>query len=179
MLEVSSTQRLDDTDFQILRMLQEDARTSYRKIAETLGVAVGTAYNRIKRMEDEGILRAYTVVVDPTKLGYGLTAVILIQAEGQHLVEVEKEAAQLDDVICVYDITGDFDIAVVARFRDRFTLNNFIKSMLKSPYVKRTVTNVVLNVVKEDFRVNVRELQPIEEFYKDNRGPRGTNPKLP
>jgi len=172
MLEVSSTQRLDATDFQILRMLQEDARMSYRKIAEALGIAVGTAYNRIKRLEDEGILRAYTVMVDPTKLGYGLTAVILIQAEGQHLVEVEKEAAQLDDVICVYDITGDFDIAVVARFRDRFTLNNFIKAMLKSPYVKRTVTNVVLNVVKEDFRVNVKELQPIEEINRDNLSPR-------
>lgn len=155
MLEINLTPKLDDTDFEILRMLQEDARTSYRKIAEALGIAVGTAYNRIKRLEDEGILKAYTVMVDPTKVGYGLTAVILIQAEGQHLVEVEKEAAQLDEVICVYDITGDYDIAVVARFKDRFTLNNFIKSMLKSPHVKRTVTNVVLNVVKEDFRVNV------------------------
>jgi DNA-binding Lrp family transcriptional regulator len=149
-------------------MLQEDARTSYRKIAEALGIAVGTAYNRIKRLEDEEILRAYTVMVDSTKLGYGLTAVILIQAEGQHLVEVEKEIAQLDDVICVYDITGDFDIAVVARFRDRFALNNLIKSMLKSSYVKRTVTNVVLNVVKEDFRVSVRGLQSIEESHKNN-----------
>ncbi|MEM2936611.1 MAG: Lrp/AsnC family transcriptional regulator [Candidatus Bathyarchaeia archaeon] len=172
MVEVNSTQKLDDIDFQILRMLQEDARTSYRKVAEAMGIAVGTAYNRIKRLEDEGILRAYTVMVDPAKLGYGLTAVILIQAEGQHLVEVEKEAAQLDEVICVYDITGDFDIAVVARFRDRFTLNNFIKSMLKSPYVKRTVTNVVLNVVKEDFRVNVKGLQPTEEAHRDNLGPR-------
>jgi len=46
---------------------------------------------------------------------------------------------------------------VIARFRDRTSLNAFIKSLLTIPYVKRTVTNVVLNVVKEDFRVNVMQ----------------------
>jgi DNA-binding Lrp family transcriptional regulator len=68
---------------------------------------------------------------------------------------VEKELAKLDEVICIYDITGDYDIAVVARFKNRSTLNSFIKSTLKMPHVNRTVTNVVLNVVKEDFRVKV------------------------
>jgi len=61
----------------------------------------------------------------------------------------------MSNVISVYDITGDFDIAVVARFKDRFGLNAFIKNLLTMPYVKRTVTNVVLNVVKEDFRIKI------------------------
>lgn len=155
MLEVSSTQKLDDIDFQILRILQEDSRTSYRKIADALGIAVGTVYNRIKRLEDEGVFKAYTVMVNPTKIGYDLTAVILIQAEGTNLTEVEKEIAQSDHVICVYDITGDFDIAVIARFKNRSMLNDFIKGLLKTPHVTRTVTNVTLNVVKEDFRIKV------------------------
>ena len=155
MLEVNSTQRLDSIDIQILRMLQEDSRTSYRKIAEALGIAVGTVYNRIKRLEDEGIFKAYTVIVDPTKISYDLTAVILVQAGGPHLAEVEKEIAQSDSTICVYDITGDFDIAVIARFKNRAMLNSFIKEILKMPHVTRTVTNVTLNVVKEDFRIKV------------------------
>jgi len=154
-LEVNSTQRLDSIDIQILRMLQEDSRTSYRKIAEALGIAVGTVYNRIKRLEDEGIFKAYTVIVDPTKISYDLTAVILVQAGGPHLAEVEKEIAQSDSTICVYDITGDFDIAVIARFKNRAMLNSFIKEILKMPHVTRTVTNVTLNVVKEDFRIKV------------------------
>ena len=154
-LEVSSTQKLDEIDFQILRILQEDSRTSYRKIANDLGIAVGTAYNRIKRLEDEGVFKAYTVMVDPTKIGYELTVVIFIQAEGPHLAEVEKKIAQSDYVICIYDITGDFDIAVIARFKNRSMLNNFIKGILKMTHVTRTVTNVTLNVVKEDFRIKV------------------------
>jgi DNA-binding Lrp family transcriptional regulator len=109
----------------------------------------------VKNLEDSGILKGYTIMVDSAKLGYGLTALILIEAEGRFLPEVEKELAKLDEVICIYDITGDYDIAVVARFKDRKTLNNFIKSTLKMPHVSRTVTNVVLNVVKEDFRVRV------------------------
>lgn len=148
-------EKIDDVDFQIINLLQEDSRRSFNKIATKLGIAVGTAYNRVKGLEDKGILKGYTIMVDPVKLGYSLTAIILIQAEGQHLLEVEEKIAKLDNVICVYDITGDFDAAVVARFRDRSTLNNFIKNLLTTPYVRRSVTNVVLNVVKEDFRVKI------------------------
>ncbi len=155
MLRADSTQKFDDLDLQIIRMLQEDSRKSYGKIADALNIAAGTAYNRVRRLEEEGILKGCTVIVDPVKLGYGLTGVILIQAEGQYLLEVEKELAQLDDVICVYDITGDFDIAVIARFRSRSSLNKFIKGVLRIPHVTRTVTSVALDVVKEDFRVKV------------------------
>ena len=146
---------MDDIDRKIIRLLQEDARKSFNKIADSLGIAVGTAYNRVKNLEDRGILKGYTIMLDSVKLGYGLTALILIEAEGRYLPEVEKELAQLDEVISIYDITGDYDIAVVARFKNRNALNNFIKSTLKLPHVTRTVTNVVLNVVKEDLRVKV------------------------
>jgi DNA-binding Lrp family transcriptional regulator len=151
----NTSQNVDETDRNIIRLLQEDSRKSFNKIAESLGIAVGTAYNRVKNLEDRGILKGYTVILDPTKLGYGLTALILIQADGRYLPEVEKELAKLDEVISIYDITGDYDVAVVARFRNRATLNNFIKSTLKMPHVSKTVTNVVLNVVKEDFKVKV------------------------
>jgi len=154
-LNYDSSPKVDDIDRNIIRLLQEDSRKSFNKIAESLGIAVGTAYNRVKNLEDKGILKGYTVILDPTKLGYGLTALILIQADGRYLPEVEKEIAKLDEVISIYDITGDYDIAVVARFKNRAMLNNFIKSTLKMPHVSKTVTNVVLNVVKEDFRVKI------------------------
>ena len=146
---------MDDVDRNIIRLLQEDARKSFNKIADSLGIAVGTAYNRVKNMEDSGILKGYTVMLDSGKLGYSLTVLILIQADGRYLPEVEKDLAKLDEVISIYDVTGDYDIAVIARFKDRASLNNFIKSTLKMQHVTKTVTNVVLNVVKEDFRVKV------------------------
>ena len=155
MSDVSSTQKLDDIDLQILRILQEDSRTSYRKIANAIGIAVGTVYNRIKRLEDERVFKAYTVMIDPVKIGYDLTAFILIQAEGPYLKEVEKKIAQSNFVLCIYDITGDFDIAIIARFKDTSMLDSFIKGILRMPHITRTVTSVTLNVVKEDFRVKI------------------------
>ncbi|HSQ53105.1 MAG TPA: Lrp/AsnC family transcriptional regulator [Acidobacteriota bacterium] len=154
-LNYESPHKVDEIDQKIIRLLQEDARKSFNKIADSLGIAVGTAYNRVKNLEDKGILKGYTIMLDSAKLGYTLTAVILIEAEGRFLPDVEKALAKLDEVICIYDITGDYDVAVVARFKDRTALNSFIKSALKMPHVSRTVTNVVLNVVKEDFRVKV------------------------
>jgi len=151
----SPSNELDELDIQIIGLLQEDSRISFNKIASKLGISVGTAYNRVKSLEERGILKGYTVIVDPAKVGYGTIAIILIQAEGAHLVDVENEVAKMDNVVAVYDITGDFDIAVIARFRDRFGLNSFVKRLLSMPYVRRTVTNVVLNVVKEDFRVKI------------------------
>jgi len=150
-----SRSEIDDLDLQIIKLLQEDSRISYNKMASKLGASVGTIYNRVKSLEEKGILKGYTAIIDPVKLGYGTIAIILVQAEGAHLVEVENEIAKIDNVVAVYDITGDFDIAVIARFRDRFELNSLVKKLLSMSYVKRTVTNVVLNVVKEDFRIKI------------------------
>jgi DNA-binding Lrp family transcriptional regulator len=144
---------LDEVDLKIINLLQEDSRLSFRKIAQKLGIASGTAYNRIKKMEDNGILINYTITLDPSKVGYDLTALILIEAEGKHLSDVENKIAKINNVVSVYDITGDFDIAVIARFKDRNSLNTFIKNLLKIPHINKTVTNVALNVIKEDFRI--------------------------
>lgn len=145
---------MNEIDLKIIRLLQEDFR-SFPKIADSLGIAVGTVYSHVKNLEDEGILKGYTVIVDSNKLGYSLTALVLIQADGRYLAVVEKELAQLYDVISIYDITGNYDIAIIARFKDRAMLNNFIKNIQRMHNVKKTVTNVAFNIIKEDFRVKV------------------------
>ncbi|MCC6013973.1 MAG: Lrp/AsnC family transcriptional regulator [Candidatus Verstraetearchaeota archaeon] len=148
-------EKLDEIDLKIISILQKDSRLSYNKIASEVGISVGTAYNRIKNLEEKGIIKGYTVLIDTAKVGYDLTAIILIQAEGKHLIEVENEIAKMNNVISVYDITGDFDIAVIAKFKNRDHLNQFIKNLISLPHVKRTVTSVVLNVVKENFVVKI------------------------
>lgn len=144
---------LDELDVKILRVLQEDARRSYREVAELTKVATQTVYNRLKRMTEEGVVQGFIPLIDPSKVGYDLTAVILVQVDGGYVVEVEKALAQYPEVHGVYDITGEFDIALLVKFRDRASLNSFIKSVLRMPHIRRTVTNVALNVVKEDPRL--------------------------
>ncbi|MEM2001714.1 MAG: Lrp/AsnC family transcriptional regulator [Candidatus Methanomethyliaceae archaeon] len=146
---------LDNTDLEILRLLQEDSRTSYRNIANKLGLSVGTVHNRVKRLTQEGIIKGFSTILDPERLGFELTAIILMQVEGAHIVDVEKTLAKSPPVIAVYDITGDFDIVIIAKFRSRAELNKFIKDVLRMPHVKRSVTSIALNVVKEDVRLSL------------------------
>jgi DNA-binding Lrp family transcriptional regulator len=147
-------ENVNDLDLQIIKLLQEDCRLSFNKIARKLGISVGTAFNHVKNLEKKGILRGYTVIVDSVKLGYSLTALILIQAEGSYLTHVENEIAKTANAIAVYDITGDYDAAVITKFKDRASLNAYVKNLLALPHIKRTVTNVALNVIKEDLELN-------------------------
>lgn len=146
---------IDDLDIKILSMLGEDARISYREIAVKLDVAPGTIYNRIKKMTDAGVIKGYIPFLDYSKLGYGFIALILMQVEGEHLIEVEEQLAKPQEVVAVYDVTGEFDVAIVSRFKNIAAMNSFIKKTLRNEHIKRTVTNVVLNIVKEDPRIKL------------------------
>ena len=148
-------EEFDDIDLGIISLLQRDSRLSFNKIASELGISTGTAYNRVKILEERNILIGYSAIIDSLKLGFNMTAIVLIQAEGTHLAEVEKEIAAKEGVVSVYDITGDYDVAVLIRFKDTNGLNRFVKNLLATPHIKRTVTNVVLNVIKEDFRMKL------------------------
>ena len=154
-LETSLIEKIDDVDLRILSLLQEDCRLSFNKIARKLGISVGTAFNRVKNLEKTGVLKRYTAILDSVKLGYSLTAIIMVQAEGTYLTDIENEIAKTANVVAVYDITGDYDATVIAKFKDRAGLNAFIKNLLAIPHIRRTVTNVALNIIKEDHGVEL------------------------
>lgn len=146
---------MDSVDRKILNSLQEDCRLSFNKMANKIGISVGTAYNRIKNLEGSGVIKGYTLIVDSEKLGHTLTAVIFLRGEGSHLAEAENEISKGTNVIAVYDVTGEFDAIVIAKFHDRSHLSTFVKNMAADEFVRRTVTNVSLNTIKEDFRLKL------------------------
>jgi DNA-binding Lrp family transcriptional regulator len=144
---------LDETDVEILKALTFDARLSSRQIAKQCNVSIGTVLSRIKRMENEGIIRGYSALLDHEKLGYELTVVSEITVSKGRLLEVENEIARLPNVCCVYDVTGLVDAMIVAKFHNREELGKFTKRLLAIPFVERTNTHVVLTSIKEDFRL--------------------------
>ena len=142
---------LNETDRKILRSLLEDARFSSRQIAKKIGVSVGTVLSRIKKMEDKGIIKGYSAILDQEKLGYQLTVLTEITVSKGKLVEMEKEIAKNPNVCGVYDITGLTDAVIIAKFKSREELGFFTKYLLSLPYLERTNTHVVLTTVKENF----------------------------
>jgi DNA-binding Lrp family transcriptional regulator len=146
---------MDEIDLEISRKLEKDARTPFKEIAADLGISEGTVHNRVKRMLKEGVLYGFSARLSAPKLGMDLTAVMGLRVHGGHLSEVERDISALPEVRCVYDVTGEYDAIVIARFKSREDLNDFIKRIVANEFVERTVTYVVLNTVKEDFRVLV------------------------
>lgn len=144
---------LDKTDVKILKILLSNSRLSFREIARHLSLSVATVISRIKLMENENIIKGYSVFLDHEKIGYELTAIIEITVSKGKLLEVEREIAKFSNVCAVYDITGLTDALIIAKFKKRQELSDFIKNLLAMPNVERTNTHVVLTTVKEDFRL--------------------------
>jgi len=142
--------RLDEVDKAILKELISNARLSFREIAKRVGVSTATVANKVRKMEEEGVIRGYTALVDLEKLGYDVTALIEVVISKGKVADVEEEIARMPNVQAVYDVTGQSDAIVLARFKSRAELSKFLKKLLSMEYVERTITHVVLNVKKEE-----------------------------
>ncbi len=144
---------MDKIDEKILKNLLVDARLSARQLSLKLGMSTVTVLSRIKKLEKEKIIKGYTSVLNHEKLGYDLTAVIEIIAKKDKLVQVEDELSGIENVCAVYDVTGNTDTLIIAKFKGREDLSKFIKNLSVISNVESTITHVVLNTVKEDFRL--------------------------
>ncbi|MBI2079070.1 MAG: Lrp/AsnC family transcriptional regulator [Euryarchaeota archaeon] len=146
---------MDDLDRSILRILSSDAQTNFKTIAEKCRTTVGTVHNRIKRLKEDGIIKRMIPELDAKKLGYGITAIIHFQIQGAHLQEVEQDLGRDPHVCSIYDVTGEYDAMMVAKFKDIEDLNGFVKRALTNRFITRTSTHLVLNVVKESFHPRI------------------------
>ena len=144
---------MDKTNEKILKNLMVDARQSARQLALKLGMSTVTILSRIKKLETEKIIFGYTAIIDHEKLGYSLTAIIEIIGKNDKIVDIENEISKFENVCGVYDITGSTDIVIIAKFKERNELSKFVKDLSAIPNVKNTITHVVLNTAKEDFRL--------------------------
>jgi len=141
----------DYTTSKVLDEYLKDSRQSIREVARKIGVSSGTVASRIKELEDTGIIKRYSALIDYEKLGYEITAITeVIVSEGK-MIDVGIEISKLKPAFGVYNITGDSDIMIIAKFKTRRELSDFTKSLLQIPHVQRTKTHLVLNTMKEDF----------------------------
>lgn len=101
---------MDEKDRKILEMLQENARRPYTDIASALGISEGTVRKRIIKMEDKGIIKRYTIDIDPKVMGYGTVVLLGMDVEPKHFLSAARELSKLECVKWVYTSTGDHSI---------------------------------------------------------------------
>ena len=139
----------ENLDRKLVNALLGDGRASLRSLADDLDVSVTTVSNHLSTLEDEGIIQGYTPKVDYDKLGYDVTAIVQLKVEGSALPDVTDDLAAHDQMVSVYEVTGDYDIIGVGKFLDTDDMNEQIKDLLTDPEINESNTSVVLNAAKE------------------------------
>ncbi len=149
-----------DLDVRLIEALRRDARRSLRQLAEELDVSPSTVGNRLNDLLERGVITGFKPVIDYRKLGFGLVAVTKIKARGDALPAIVEALAADPRLTHVYEITGEFDVLVIGRFRNETEMNREIKRMLGLPGIEGTNTSIVLSAAKEAADV---ELEPPED----------------
>lgn len=143
----------DDLDWAILRILQENSRQTYTEIGRRLNLTHSTIYDRIKKMEERGIIRKYSVIIDPKKAGVKvLTAMLTVFTDPKEGEKVAKELAKYREVLEVStSLSEELCVIVKVVAEDQEQLHTFI-AQLVAPLkgVLRIRTSIVTRKHKEE-----------------------------
>ncbi|MEM4704721.1 MAG: Lrp/AsnC family transcriptional regulator [Candidatus Bathyarchaeia archaeon] len=143
---------LDSTDIGILEELQQNAKQTYAAIGKKLGIAHSTVYERIKRMEQNGIIKKYTAVINPEKTGTkNITAVMTVYTDPKESENVAEKLCLMPQVLEVYTSLSE-ELLIIAKAveTDQETLHRFIaNSVAPLPGVLRIRTSIITKKFKE------------------------------
>lgn len=153
--QVSAMLELDDIDRKILRELQRDARTSFKKIGEQVGVSEATVFVRVKKLQEKSVLKGFRAVVDPKAVGKTLTAIVLVRARPQTFPGMLDALRKLEDVYEIYDVTGEYYSILKIRTSGTDELSRIMDRIGTIEGIMGTETIIVLRTVKEEFSVKI------------------------
>jgi len=139
---------LDEIDVEIIKILQENAKTSYRVIQDKLNISIGTIHNRISKLEENDIIEGYTLKLNNEKLGYKLTFLIRINIDGKHTQEILEEISDKPEVCSVFYTTGEQSAALICRFKEAQDVHDFIRELNEKEFITKTNSNMVLKEYK-------------------------------
>lgn len=153
----------DDLDIRMLEQLNDDGRQSYRKLAEELDVSPSTISARMRKMEHGSIVEGFRPAINYSAIGFDLTAIIEVAVSSDALAEGHEELTGLRNVTTIYEVTGEQDLILICKFRDRQEMNRTVKQVIRMDSVESTHTRVALTAPKEDAPLDLAGLMLEDE----------------
>ncbi len=148
---------LDDLDAKIINLLQNDARMSFAKIAEETGVSLPTVKSRVEKLRSRGVIRGFTVKIDPEKLIGGLTFFVGLKVKVSLIDKVVEDILGIDDVTGLYMTSGPSDLILKVSTSDFSSYQEFLREKLgRIEGVESADTFVVIKTFKDDYGPRVR-----------------------
>jgi len=139
---------MDILDLKIVRCLTEDARCTYKYIAEEAGVSEATVKNRIDKLQKEGIIKKFTIIMDYHKLGRAIKAFIGLKVQPAKISEIVSVIEKNPDVHVLYRTSGDVDLLIEVIFEQMEDLNSFLERELALEGILGTVVTIVIGPYK-------------------------------
>ncbi|MFW9904802.1 MAG: Lrp/AsnC family transcriptional regulator [Candidatus Thorarchaeota archaeon] len=161
---VSNLETLDSIDHKIIQFLKKDGKISRRKIAEELEISPQTVQNRIKALEQRGIILGYTIITNEKRLGKEITAFILVALDRarqtwalteQHLLLRTQEL----EIVEMHHITGDSDVIIKVKTLNLDSLEHIILKIVNLPGVARSRTLMCLSSYEQGYEMKREELE--------------------
>ena len=141
---------IDAIDRKILGILQESGRTSHAEIGRSLGMAGSAIFERVKKLEERGLIRGYAAVLDPEALELGLLAFLSVRTEDPVGGDTTARAlAKRPEILEVHHVAGEDCYLAKVRVRDTAALSKLMKEVGAIKGVRATRTTVVLETTKE------------------------------
>ncbi len=142
----------DHIDKELLRMLQENSKRTTKEYANALGLSTTAAYERIRRLENSGVISNYVALVDKKKIQKAfqvLCHVKLVQHIEKNVMQFEKEILKLEEVAECYHISGDYDYILKIHVSDMEAYRDFMVSKLTAiSNIGSTQSSFVISEVK-------------------------------
>lgn len=149
----SPQMELDEADHKILRELQRDARISFKTIAQKVGVSEATVFVRVRKMQERGVIRSFSAIIDPKAVGKDLTAIVLVRANPKAFPGTLDALKKFDDIYEIYDVTGEYYSILKIRTSGTEDLGRIMDAIGTIDGISGTETIIVLRTVKEDLTV--------------------------
>lgn len=168
-----TTPEFDVVDRAILDLLQENCKQPLAAIGEKVGLSAPAVVDRIHKLEEAGVIQAYTARLDARRLGRDVTAFIGVSTDRPGAIKrVEAEVAALDEVLECHHVTGEYTLMVKVKTRNTESLENLIVGVRGLEGVARTETMVVLSTHVERSRIALSQADDAEDRPRRSGGAR-------
>jgi len=141
---------IDEIDIQIINLLQDNARIKRNAIAEKVGLTIPAVSERLKKIEDRGLIKQYAAIIDSKSAGYDVTAFIFVFMESSKYYDsFTKKADAENEILECHSITGDGSHLLKVVTKDTSSLEKILSKIQAWSGVTGTKTNIVLTTLKE------------------------------
>ncbi|NNL80910.1 MAG: Lrp/AsnC family transcriptional regulator [Flavobacteriaceae bacterium] len=151
--------KLDQTDNKLLKLLQEDSKRTHKELSVRLGLSVTAVYERVKKLEKEGVIHKYVALIDKSKVNRSFVAfchIKLVQHSQEYVARFEREVSRLEEVMDCYHISGDYDYLLKILVEDIGAYRDFMVNKLTTiDHIGSTHSMFMINEVKQSTAIDL------------------------